>query len=410
MKLFVQNARLQSRLVAVRAMVICSVLSSTALAADQTGAERTKQVVSAKIVPAKEKNPPVHAVANADQIGNVQVTYADRTTDLWTAKGNCSLAQVAPDGTVGWTVNGDAVQINSADWMRPNGTLVLNRKGTMLATIKTELWFIEKWGFAQNGSQLILRSRGAHGPATFGLHDANTGRLIESAKESDTKIPKWAKPYADSPPPNDPGDEPPATSSGDAPNEYDAAADEAAKIVKEELMKRYEGEKGLLVKPMTINGKENPKLRAMDEKFGSLWKQFRPQIADAYTATVKPVNDKNSATAAKMRPSLTGAFNKAIELRGGGSGSVMMLVYAPAHVEWMIGNVGKKKYQTMKDEVFMSKLTEAINYDNSQDTDDNARIRKGLEPVLKNIKRAEAFLPDDQKGFIRAEFLAYCQN
>ena len=29
------------------------------------------------------------------------------------------------NGTVGWTVNGSEVQINSADWMRPNGTLVL---------------------------------------------------------------------------------------------------------------------------------------------------------------------------------------------------------------------------------------------------------------------------------------------
>ena len=189
-------------------------------------------------------------------------------------------------------------------------------------------------------------------------------------------------------------------------DDYEAAAAAAAKIVKEELMKKYEGEKGLLVKPMTIDGGEIPKLKALDEKFG-LWKQLRPQIADAYSATVKPVNDKNNATAAKMRPSLTKAFKKAVELRGGGSGSVMMLAYAPAHVEWMIGNVGKKKYQTMKDDVFIAGLTKAINYDNL--ADENARIRKGLEPVLKEIKRAEAFLPEEQKGFVRAEFLAYCQ-
>lgn len=116
-----------------------------------------------------------------------------------------------------------------------------------------------------------------------------------------------------------------------APNDdEDAAAAKAAKIVQQELMKKYEGKQGLLVKPREIDANENPKLKALNEKFPSLWKQISPQIADAYTATVRPVNDKTNANAAKMRPFLTDAFDKTISLRGGGSASSMLGAYSRA--------------------------------------------------------------------------------
>lgn len=198
-----------------------------------------------------------------------------------------------------------------------------------------------------------------------------------------------------------------ASMTANAADDYDAAATKAAIIVKEELMEKYQGEKGLLVKPMDIDAKENPKLKALDEKYPDLWNEMNPVIAEAYAATVKSVNDKNNAKAAEIRPFLTDAFKKSIELRGGGSGSSMMLAYTTAHVEWMIGNGGKKKYPKMADDAFISELIKLINYDNLPDK--NARIREELQVVLKSMKQAEALLPDDQAGFIRAEFLAFLE-
>ena len=109
-------------------------------AADQRGAENTKRPASVEIVSANAAKASPHPIGNPDPIGNVQVTYADGTKDLWTTKGNCSLAHVGSNGTVGWTVNG---------------------------------------------------------PADIELHDADTGKLIESVQAFGGNLPTWAKPYED---------------------------------------------------------------------------------------------------------------------------------------------------------------------------------------------------------------------
>src|SRR5258708_37360799 len=110
-----------------------------------------KQQASEEIVAAKAAKISPHPNGNPDPIGNVQVTYVDGTKDLWTTKGNCSLAHLGSDGTVGWTVNGSEVQINSADWMRPNGTLVLCRLGKVIGQINSGKSCIEQWQFIENG-------------------------------------------------------------------------------------------------------------------------------------------------------------------------------------------------------------------------------------------------------------------
>ena len=170
-----------------------STASKEAAPGDQSGAENTKQPVSAEILVANAGK----ADANPNPIGNVQVTYADGTKDLWTTKGNCSLALVRADGTVGWTVHGPETQINSADKMRPNGTLILCLRGKVIAQIKSAKNYIEKWAFYGDGSQLVLVTRGSHGPADIELHDTTTGKLIASVKEAAENLPEWAKPYAD---------------------------------------------------------------------------------------------------------------------------------------------------------------------------------------------------------------------
>ncbi|MEP6669417.1 MAG: hypothetical protein ABJF10_09710 [Chthoniobacter sp.] len=160
-------------------------------AADQRGAEQSKKVVSTHIVA------PGNASTDGEAIGNVQVIYEDGTKDLWTTKGNCSLPKAAPDSTVGWTVHGNPVHINSGDPIRPNPELVVCRQGKVLARIQASLPFIEDWHFLAEGKQVALRCRGGHGPANIELHDTATGKLVTTLKAYDEKLPAWAKPLRD---------------------------------------------------------------------------------------------------------------------------------------------------------------------------------------------------------------------
>src|SRR6202035_4758654 len=98
-------------------LVIVAATAGTLFAGDQRGTENTKHPVSAEILAANAAKASSHPINNPDPIGNVQVTYADGTKDLWTTKGDCSLARVGSDGTVGWTVNGSEVRIKSGDWV-----------------------------------------------------------------------------------------------------------------------------------------------------------------------------------------------------------------------------------------------------------------------------------------------------
>lgn len=174
--------------VAAAAILVCT----NTFAADQSGAEKQKKVVSAEIVahgPAKS--------GEAQVIGNVQVTYADGSKDLWTTKGNCSLAKVADSSTVGWTVHGAPVHINSGEPIHPNPELVICRQGKIIAQTKAGKPFIEDWRFLEGGRQFALRCRGGHGPADIELHETATGKLIASVDAYGEKLPAWAKPLKD---------------------------------------------------------------------------------------------------------------------------------------------------------------------------------------------------------------------
>lgn len=188
----------------VFSIVAITVAGVTSFAADQAGAERFKKVVSAQIVKPGGKGSDSggggafgggqgKAASNdGEAIGNVQVTYADGTRDLWTTKGNASLAKAAPDSTVGWTVHGEPVRINSQDFLRPNPELVTCRQGKVLARIKADLPFIEEWKFVEGGQQVALRCRGGHGPAEIELHDTASGKLLSKLKAYGEKLPGWA--------------------------------------------------------------------------------------------------------------------------------------------------------------------------------------------------------------------------
>lgn len=158
--------------------------------ADQTGAEKTKKPSAATIVLKPG------TAEDEEKIGNVRVTYSDGTKDLWTTKNNCSLARVAADGTVGWTVHSEEFKPASVSYkVRTNATLVLCRGGQIIRKIESPQPFIQDWDFAEEGTKLVVSAMFLHGQSHYTLYEAKTGKILAEAKSGDEKIPVWAKPF-----------------------------------------------------------------------------------------------------------------------------------------------------------------------------------------------------------------------
>src|ERR1700741_3819041 len=99
---------------------------------------------------------------------------------------------------------------------------------------------------------------------------------------------------------------------------------------------------------------------------------------------------------------LADAFNHAVELRGGGSASVQLNIFAPAHEEWIIAHFGTKS-DDVPDEKFVSRLTKDLTVGASPE-------RHEVQSVLAKLKAVERFLNKDDAAFLRAEFLSYFES
>ena len=146
-------------------------LSVTLLAGQNEGAEKTKLPLRASIV----RN---DSLAAEYQIGNVVVTYADGTTDTWTLKGNCAEAKVSTKGIVGWEVvqaQGRWKNLERYNGLYINDHVNVCDHGKVVANFKSAKGFIEGWDFTKDGEHLVIKSRGAHGPATIELFSLHTG-------------------------------------------------------------------------------------------------------------------------------------------------------------------------------------------------------------------------------------------
>ena len=169
---------------------LASMIPLWSFAADQTGAEATKKPISARVVD----------VADIENytIGNIQVTYEDGTKDRWTTKGGAGDPRVAPDGTVGWTLYGPEYGNPDSYKTRPNGNIVICRRGTVLCRAESALPHVEEWSFTDGGTKFVLKSRGRHGPATVELFETDGGRLLASVPAyNENGLPAWAEPYSD---------------------------------------------------------------------------------------------------------------------------------------------------------------------------------------------------------------------
>src|SRR5271165_3238122 len=69
--------------------------------------------------------------------------------------------------------------------------------GRVVANLESAKGFIEGWGFTRDGGHVVIKSRGAHGPATIELFPLRNGPPAESVQAYEKNLPDWAAPFAD---------------------------------------------------------------------------------------------------------------------------------------------------------------------------------------------------------------------
>jgi hypothetical protein len=173
--------------------VFLLLLSVTFLYGQNEGAEKSKLPVQAAIIRNQSLRP-------EDEIGNVIVTYADGTTDTWTLKGNCAEPKVSTNGVVGWEVykmepNGKTLSRYGGLYI--NDHLVICDHGKVIANLASAKGFIEAWDFTKDGERVVIKSRGAHGPATIELFSLRNGPPEASVQAYEKDLPEWAAAYAE---------------------------------------------------------------------------------------------------------------------------------------------------------------------------------------------------------------------
>jgi hypothetical protein len=99
--------------------------------------------------------------------------------------------KVSPTGHVGWTQCSGFDQKGYA----MNQKLIIHLRNGVTKQFKAnpDAPFIEAWTFVDNDSEVLIQSRGFHGPASYIRYDLATGRKTnEKAGRDDSEaLPKW---------------------------------------------------------------------------------------------------------------------------------------------------------------------------------------------------------------------------
>ena len=123
-------------------------------------------------------------------MGDVRVVFSDHHTELWTREGRAMLPAVSSTGLVGWTV----VMTDNNLGMHQNDQLRVCWPDGHYRDFPVDMPFIEKWAFSPDGSKVILRFRGTHGPENFAEYEVATGiKLHEADGVMNDEVPVWAR-------------------------------------------------------------------------------------------------------------------------------------------------------------------------------------------------------------------------
>jgi len=135
-----------------------------------------------------------------DKIGNVKVSFTDGRTEVLTKDGCCLKPEVSPAGAVGW-IHFRGLGGRDKD-MLMNEVLQVRLPSGKTSEFKPEseegdTLFIEKWGFADGGASVVMKTRSYHGPAGISKYDIKSGKITGNVNGASDELPKWAEPYSD---------------------------------------------------------------------------------------------------------------------------------------------------------------------------------------------------------------------
>jgi hypothetical protein len=151
-------------------------------------------LASSAILPKSAVIVDAHDKLGDNSVGNVKVLFTDGHSELWTKLGKSLLPRVSATGLVGWA---HALFINARGWPVDSVLRVCWPDGHH-KDFKADSAFIEIWNFVENDTAVVIKSRGAHGPAAYIKYDLRSGKDLAHADAfSGTPLPGWAKPYSD---------------------------------------------------------------------------------------------------------------------------------------------------------------------------------------------------------------------
>jgi hypothetical protein len=135
------------------------------------------------------------------QTGNIQITFPDGHSEVWTTEGDCASPRVTSKGDVGW-IRVDKSKVDS---------LAKNRIGEDKVIIQLfdgrrkefpphpAAPFIGNWKFADNNTAVAIQSSGYHGPSFYIKYDLYSGKVVERISNYVplSRLPSWAKEISD---------------------------------------------------------------------------------------------------------------------------------------------------------------------------------------------------------------------
>ncbi len=114
------------------------------------------------------------------QTGNVNATFRDGHTEVWTHEGDCLMAKLSRRGNVGWVrIDTKSVDIERKDILGKDSLVIRLLDGTAKEFPPTDDNVnIMNWAFADHDTTVIVRSMGHHGPSSYVKYEISTGRVI----------------------------------------------------------------------------------------------------------------------------------------------------------------------------------------------------------------------------------------
>jgi hypothetical protein len=132
--------------------------------------------------------------------GNIKVTFSDGHSEIVTRQSNCDKPRVDSGGLVGWVHFSGLDRRNYA----LDDIVQLRLLDGSIKEFKPhpEAPFIQEWGFADNGSSIVIQSMQHHGPPYYIKYDIKSGRSTGTVNQylPYDKLPKWAQPFSDEKP------------------------------------------------------------------------------------------------------------------------------------------------------------------------------------------------------------------